>query len=315
VILCVTPNPDVERTLIVPGFRMAAISRATHVLTIASGKGINVARAIRTLGYEALCMGFLGGHIGRLVAELAEREGLSGNWTWIEGESRTATIIIDPDTDGSDATTVDEDGPTVSADDWARLHADVLRVAGHADCVCLCGSLPPGSPTEAFADLLRALKVVGRPIWVDSSGAALRTALAAGLTGIKVNSKEAGAILGDEVGGVEAAAKAATELQRMGSGTVVLTLGATGAVMVNETGGWWASPPPRQVVSTVGSGDAFLAGLVAALAAGTPPAGALRQAVAVGAANTLSPGGGRFELSDFDAALVEVAVNPLPFLA
>jgi 1-phosphofructokinase len=306
-ILCITPNPAIDRTLIVPGFRPGTLCRPTRTIVAAGGKGLNVARAVRVLGGEAVCAGLLGGHAGRLISELVEKEGLAGAWTWVEGESRTCIILVNPE--NGVVTEVCEQRSPILADDWFRLQADVLREATRADCVCLSGSLPPGCPPDAPAGLIRAIRAAGRPMWVDTSGTALRAALTAGPTGIKVNATEAGEILGEEMADVEAASRAAAKFQRMGVGSVVLTLGREGAMLATDAGTWWARPPALRTVSAVGSGDSFLAGLITALVAGEPPPQALRHAVAAGAANALNPGGAQFELRDFNAALEATSVS------
>src|SRR5689334_9541185 len=103
-ILCVTPNPALDHTMTVPGLRLGEVARATQSFMAAGGKGLNVARVVTALGDAALCAGFLGGHSGRLLADLAEREGLPAAWTWFVGETRTSTILYDPQ--GSDATVI-----------------------------------------------------------------------------------------------------------------------------------------------------------------------------------------------------------------
>ena len=306
-ILCITPNVAVDRTLLVPDFKPGGVSRAVEVIVAAGGKGINVARAIRIFGEEAVCAGFLGGHSGRLVADLAAQEGLKGSWTWIEGETRTCVIVIKPNDD--DATVINEPGPTISGADWSRLRRDVLQQAGQAECVCLSGSLPLGAPAGAPADLIQAVRETGRPIWVDTSKAALRAAMSAQPAGLKVNAVEVGDVLGRKVHNVETAFAAAAEIQRFGIRAVVLTLGRAGAVLATEAGRWWAQPPEVEIVSSVGSGDVFLAGLVTGLVAGAPPAEALRRAVAAGTANALQAGGGAFSLPDFEAVLARTRVR------
>ena len=305
-ILCVTPNPALDRTMSVPGLRLGEVARATHSFTAAGGKGLNVARVVRGLGGAVLCAGFLGGHSGRLLAGLAEREGLPAAWTWFAGETRTSIILLDPQ--GGDATVINEPGPAVTSEDWARLTADVLRAAEGSDYVCLSGSLPPGSTAELLAELLRSLVTAGRQVWVDTSGAALAAALAIDAVGIKVNGAEAAEIAGLTIEHPAAALAAAHELRRGASSSIILTLGARGAVLLAEAGGWHAQPPALQVVSSVGSGDAFFAGLVVGLARGLGEPEALRQAVAAGAANALTVGGGRLELDDFRTILEQTTL-------
>lgn len=308
-ILCVSPNPALDRTLVVNQFVPGSVYRATQTLLLANGKGANVARAVRNLGKKAVCAGFLGGRTGRLVAELTEAEGLSSAWTWIESETRTDVVIVDSETGA--ATVINEPGPSVSVDDWSRLKVDVLRQAQHADVVCLSGSLPPGSPVETFSNLLRALQGAGQRIWVDTSGTALAAALTVSHLNIKVNATEAGTVLGHAIETVEDAIGAANELRARGVNSVVITLGKSGAVLVTEEGDWCAQSPIVKPVCEVGSGDSFTAGLLTSLTVGLEPAEALRCAVAAGAANALSLGSGQFAHEDFERLLQNSSVRAL----
>lgn len=307
-ILCVTANPALDRTLVVPGFTAGRIFRPDSLLVAAGGKGINVARALRTLGGEALCAGFLAGHSGRLLAELAEQEGLPGAWTWVDGESRACTILADPN---AEATVINESGPTVTSADWERLAADVMRESARAEAVCFSGSLPPGSPPESFAQLVKTLREAGRTVWGDTSGKALAAALAVPGVYIKVNGDEAGDVLGRKIEDASSAADAAREIQARTGGVAVLTLGARGAVIAQEGQRWHAQPPTLKVVSAVGSGDSFLGGLALAFAQGYAPDEALRQAAAAGAANALSIGGGSFSRADFENVLAGTTARAL----
>lgn len=295
-ILCVTPNPAIDHTLMVPKLLSGQVHRANESMVAAGGKGLNVARAIRTLGGASLCAGFLGGQSGRLLAALAEREGLPGVWTWIEEETRTCVIVVDAD----GATVINETGPMVTADDWGRLHANVMTIP--AEAVCLSGSLPPGSPLDSFVALTRDLCSAGQAVWVDTSGPALSRVLEMGAN-IKVNGAEAGAVLGMAVSSMDEALMAANQMRQRGAQSVAITLGALGAVLVTREGEWFAPTPAVKTVSAVGSGDCFLGGLVVALTADRSPHEALRWAVAAGAANAISVGGGRFTRMEFEDVL------------
>ncbi len=306
-ILCVSPNPALDRTLVVSKFATGGVFRSTQMLLMADGKGANVARAVRILGGTSICAGFLGGQTGRLVADLAAAEGLASAWTQIEGETRTNVLIVDSDT--AEATVINEIGPTVTVDDWARLQADVRRQAVNAYCTCLSGSLPPGSPVETFVNLIRALQSAGRRTWVDTSGSALAAALTVSGINIKVNATEASTALGRSIETVDDAFSAAEELRAHGIDMVVLTLGKVGAIFATEEGRWWAQPPEVRTVCAVGSGDAFTAGLVTGLSLGCDPSESLRRAVAAGAANALSIGSGQFARNDFENILEASVVS------
>ena len=306
-ILCVSPNPAIDRNLVVPSFRPGAVLRAGETLVMAGGKGVNVARAVRTLGGEALIAGPLGGASGRIVAELAADEGLAAEWTWVEGETRTCVIVVPED--GGEVTVINEPGPVLSVDDWQRVHADVRALAPRPDAVCICGSMPLGCPPNAMGELVSALRAAGSQVWVDTSGDALRSAIDAKPYGLKINVNEAGEVLGLDDYGADVHFDVASELRGMGIDTVALTLGDRGAMLASGDGCWSAVPPSIGVASPVGSGDSFMAGLLTALGAGQAMPDALKQAVAVGAANAASVGSGRFRMDDVRRLLTSTWVG------
>jgi 1-phosphofructokinase family hexose kinase len=303
-ILCVTPNPALDRTLEVAGLPIGESSRAAAVRVAAGGKGLNVARSLATLGASPVCMGPLGGASGRKLADLAAAEGLGGAWTWCEIETRTCVILVD--TAARLATVVNEPGPRLSSEDWSRLTEDVLARASRARAVCVSGSLPPGVRPEELAVLARALVAAGRPAWVDTSGPALAAALSIRGVGLKINREEASEALGVPLEDASSCASAARRLLERGPAAVVMTLGADGAVLAAPDGCWRAEAPRVESASAVASGDAFLAGLVQAWTDGLGPKEALRRAIAAGTANALAGGGARFTREQFDAVLARV---------
>lgn len=310
-ILCISPNIALERTWVIPGLRLGGVFRVKEEVLLASGKALNAARAIRTLGGQPLAMGFLAGHTGRQVQALAEAEGLDGEYVWIEGETRVAAALVDDQPGAGDATLISERGPQTGEADWARLGEAAARHAPGAGAACLSGSVPPGTPPEAFIALVRRVQAAGCPVWVDSSGAGLQAGVRAGAAGIKANASEIGELLGMRIEDIERAREAAGKLRAMGAGSAVVTLGAGGAVMATGEGVWAAWPPRVKRVSTVGSGDVFLGGLLLGLVNGEGPDEALRKATAAGAANARTLGGGRFTREHFGEAFEQVRVERL----
>ncbi|MFZ5881724.1 MAG: 1-phosphofructokinase family hexose kinase [Chloroflexota bacterium] len=305
-ILCVTPNPAIDRSLRVSALRLGEVHRADHVLAAAGGKGLNVARTIRALGGEPFCMGLLGGHTGRLLADLAAQEGLPARWTQTAAETRTCVILVEQ---GRDATVVNERGAQVSESECRAFCRDVWEeAAARARLVCVSGSLPPGFPLNVFHDLLAGLVKDGRSVWVDTSGPALRAALTVRGVHIKVNAGELGEALGVEILDAGRTVRAGVPLLESGAAAVVVTLGRDGAVLNAGGGAWVARPPTLKTVSSVGSGDAFLGGLAFALEAGHSPEAALRHAVAAGAANALHFGGGMFTRPEFERLAQAVTI-------
>jgi len=305
-IICITPNPAIDRTIILPSLVLGSVQRAERSIVAAGGKGLNVARAIRTLGGEALCMGFAGGHTGHLLSDLAQNEGLHFSWTWINSETRTCIILV---SQNGDATVISEPGTPVSKSDWKRLQRDVRKTVSSAGFVCISGSLPPNSSAYDLQGLLNMLLDAGKQVWVDTSGKALDAALTVPGLCIKVNGEEIGKLLGFEVNDVPSARRTLMMLGERGTTACVITLGAAGALLATKEGRWHALGPPVRVVSTVGSGDSFLGGLVSALDGGKDWPEALRDAVAAGTANTLSAGGGQFTFQEFQDIREQVQIQ------
>ena len=307
-ILCVTPNPALDRTLVVPDFRLHDVSRATEVIAVAGGKGLNVARAIQRLSGEVTCAGLLGGHTGWLFAQLAAQEGLRCEWTRIEAETRLAIIIADGS--GRDASLINEPGPRVTHDEWLQFATTVESLSAKSNVVTFSGSVVKGPTPAQFATLLTTCVEQGAQVWADSSGEWLRAAAGVPHINIKVNGEEAADLLGQPVTSLQEAAPAADALrERFHLQRVILTLGKRGAACADESGMWLAHPPAVQAVSSVGSGDCFLGALVLSLSQNSAMDGALRSAVAAGAANALSVGGGQFDLHDYQNAMNETRVE------
>lgn len=303
-ILCVCPNPALDRLLTLDHLTPGSVQRTGQTLVYPSGKAINVARAARTLGIPAWCTGFVGGTTGHQFKLLASTEGLQSSWTTVQGETRTDTVIVDKH---GGATVLNEPGPTVTADDWARFHAETLRAAENKRVICLCGSLPPGSPQDQYIDLLQSLFLRGYPVWVDTSGAPLFAALAVNGINIKINAEEAATIFNRAIETPEAALVAAEQLRSQGAAEVILTLGKQGAALATPSGRWWVRPPLVKTVCAVGSGDAFLAGLITARLSGLDTRESIRRAAAAGAANAIMLGAGRLDYAAFEQILALTA--------
>jgi len=307
-ILTVTPNAAIDRTLLVPGFRTNGVFRETQRDIRAGGKGINVARAVASLGKQAECCGFLGGWTGKYIAELAQRDHLPSHWTWIEGESRSCTIIVDSET--RDNTVINERGTPITSQDWERLTEEVRQHVTNK-YVCFSGSLPPGSPLDKYNELLGYCVENSRCVWVDASGNILESALKVPGIKAKVNHHEIGTIIGRTIPGPSYLSSAIPLLRALGLQELVITFGSRGAAFLTQGEVWFAASPPVDALCAVGSGDSFFAGLLVGQASGLPVPDQLKMATAAGAANTLTLGAGFFTLPDYENILAQVHVEQL----
>lgn len=288
-----TPNPALDRTFVLDRLIPGAVHRTNTVLDAAGGKGLNVARAARTLDQAHRVVAPLGGQIGRRVADLAAAEGIALTASELAaGQTRICVIVAEHAE--RDATVINEAGPPMAPADWDRFVAIALREAPEADLIALCGSLPPGIAAPALSPCFAALAAQNKRVIVDSSGAALEAAVQGGVYGIKVNAAELGALLGRGITTGAEAQAALGELRARGIALAVVTLGAEGALAADASGMWHARPPTIQAVSSVGSGDSLLAGLTTGLLRGNALPEALKLGVACGAADAETIGGGLF---------------------
>jgi 1-phosphofructokinase family hexose kinase len=310
VILSITPNPDVEYDWSVPGIYLGGVFRVAEAIILPSGKGVNTARAIHTLGGQVTCAGFLAGHTGRLIAQLLSQMDIPAHWTWVEGESRISAAIVDPEQPGIDATLISESGPLVDCAAWDRLIREALSITG-VQLACLCGSMPPGTPLDKVVDLIERLEASGIPVWVDTSGDALSAAVQARPSGIKINQLEAQDLTGTAVTDAQQARRVAETLLDQGIKMVSITMGKKGAVLCHPGEAWLGKAPEIIQLSSVGSGDAFLGGLLWSCIEGFGNADALRAAIAAGTANSLSMGGGRFTRKEFDERFLNIDVEKI----
>ncbi len=297
-ILTVTPNATVDKTYRVDDFALDRVNRPQETLTVAGGKGINVARVYRTLGGQALAAGFLGGAQGQIVARELEREGIASDFTPIAGETRVCIAVIDPKT--GTQTEINERGPVVSSGEVDALRQRFSHLLSQQpfDYVVLSGSLPPGAPDTLYAELIETARTFGVPAVLDASGEALRQGVAARPWLVKPNHYELQGLLNrpmeTDLSDVDAA-EAARRLQAGGTANVIVSLGARGAVLVNNAGTWRAVPPKIEFASAVASGDSFVAAFLWAWQYGESlhdPASALRLATGAGAANAMVIGAG-----------------------
>ena len=277
-IVTVTPNPSLDRTLHLPLLEPGAVNRATTTMTEPSGKGVNVALALHGVGAEVRAVLPVGGGTGRDLRSALEQLGLDVVGVPIKGEIRSNVSLVEAD---GRSTKVNEPGPALSDDEVDALCA----AARTGDRVLWAGSLPAGFAPSRLARAVAEARAAGRWVAVDASGPVLAAVLddAAGVPHlVKPNADELAEVLGVElrtVGDVEAAAR--TLLGR-GVRTVLVSLGGAGALLVDADlpGALYGAAPVRRVVNTVGAGDAFLAGYLAVPGGGTE---ALANALRFGA--------------------------------
>ncbi len=292
-ILTVTLNAAIDRTVAVPNFRLGRRHRAVESRTVAGGKGINVARALSLLGRPVIATGFVGGPTGTRVLEGLREESVLTDFTRIAAETRINLAVIDP-TSG-EQTEINERGPAVSPEETKRLFERIGYLASGARICVLAGSLPPGAGDDLYARLIADLGRRGVAVVLDAEGEAMLAGVRAGASMVTPNEREAEELVGQEFDGGGDLAQGLQELVRLGAVEAAITRpeGCVAAVGEgSERRLLEIHTEPLEAVSTVGSGDAFLAGYVAARYEGRSPEDCLAYGVACGAESTQHFGAG-----------------------
>lgn len=301
-IVCVAANPSIDRLFEVERLRAGEIHRPSGLVLVPGGKGLNVARAAASMGAEVVAAAILRGHAGRWVAESLAAEGVRGRFVWTHGETRTSLSVADLETGG--LTEFYEHGTEVPSATWPEFQHGISILLPGASWVTISGSMPSGSPDDGYRSLAREVRGAGARVAVDAAGEALALALEAGPDVVKVNAHEAGDLLGRIVATADDALAAAAELRDRAGGpghAGLVTRGAEGVAIVGPDG---VERHGRLYVRgryPVGSGDAFLAGLVVGLERDRTWPDALRLALGAATANAELPGAGRLDRSRAEA--------------
>jgi 1-phosphofructokinase family hexose kinase len=297
-IFAVAPTPAIDRLLEVDRLTVGGITRPRSVVAVPGGKGLNVARAAAALGAPVIAVAFLAGHAGRWVLDGLERRAIECRVVWVKGETRICVSIHDRST--GELTELYEPPTAVPGDAWEGVERQIRAGLEAGDVLTISGGLPPSSPPDAYARLVRAAEDAGAFSVVDAYSRGLVEALPRRPTIVKLNAAEVAEIVGKPVRGADEAVAAAGALVDRGAAAAIVTLGIEGAVGRSGRGTWRIGPPPERGPFPVGSGDAFTAGLAVALGRGDGAADGARLGAAAAAANAAIPGAG-----ELDPATVE----------
>ena len=272
-IITVTLNAAIDNTLSVPHFRLGARHRAVEKRAAAGGKGINVARALKCLGQPVIATGFAGGVTGTRIIEYLTAESVLNDFVRIGEESRTSTVLIDPTT--GEQTEINEHGPHVSEAELELFHEKLMYLAPGADICVIAGSIPRGIPRDFYGDLVTGLRKAGVTTLVDAEGEVM--------------------------------------MQSLGARDAVITTsdGCWAVFEKNPQTALRVHAPELDPITTVGSGDALVAGLVSARYIGLGDEESLRYAVACGAESTQHFGAGTLDREAVDALVDRVEIDAI----
>jgi 1-phosphofructokinase/tagatose 6-phosphate kinase len=309
-IITVTLNAAIDKSLSVPNFSPGRRHRAVEQRTMAGGKGVNIARTLKALGQPVIATGFAGGVTGTHIVEQLTEESILNDFVRIREESRTNTSVLDPTT--GQQTEINERGPSLSEREVELFHDKLLYLARGAAIVVFAGSLPRAVEPDLYARLIHELERMEVMTVIDTDGEPLRQAVRADPDLVSPNVLEAEELVGHEFTGEEERSLAVREIAALGPSEAIMTLpdGCFALVLVDGRPQLKrARITPREPIAKRGSGDAFLAGYLAARYEGRAPDQCVRFGVACGAESTGRLGAGLIDPREARRLMGEVELS------
>jgi len=297
-ILCLNLNAAIDKTIVVSSFEIDRIHRPESVVSLAGGKGCNVARALKTLGETPVVSGWVGGFSGQFIENELRQEYIQTAFIHTNFESRTCTSILDREK--QTMTEIYEIGEPVPLEKIDELREYISTNIGKYQAITLSGSMPPGVPADFYAELIEIARKENVLTFLDSSGDALRKGIEAGPFFVKPNETEAKSLLGLQSDGSVDFSQIATELSTKYATNILLTLGVNGAIAAKNKDVFVVKNPQVAAKSAVGSGDCTLAGLAHSFLQELSFEEAVICGIAAGTANTLMIGAGQFNIEDYE---------------
>ena len=288
-IATITLNPAIDQSVAIPDFTAGSVNRVTWEQSDPGGKGVNVASFLADLGFRVAVTGLLGRDNAGVFEQLFAGKGMTDAFVRVPGKTRVNVKIIDEVS--SAITDINFPGPTATPEHLAVLAQRIDALIADHDCFVLSGSVPAGVPATYTPDLVHRLKAAGKRVLLDSSGNPLREGIVAAPWAIKPNIAELEELVGAPLPDEAAVIAAARQLLAEGLGCVVVSMGEQGALFITADECLQAIPPEVEVKSTVGAGDAMVAGFVAGTLRGWTLADCARLATAsaLGALTQLGP--------------------------
>ncbi len=283
-ILTVTLNPAIDRVYFVDNLDIGEVNRPADMTYTAGGKGLNVSRVATLIGEKVDATGFVAGYNGQFICDDIQKIGIGNKFVQIDGETRICINITDRSNGKS--TEVLEKGPVVSEADCDKFIDFYTKNISNYDVISISGSMPKGVPTDFYAKLVEIAKQQGKKIVVDTSGDALVSVIKAKPYMVKPNKYELSKYLGREISTLDDVKAAAKELFESGISFPVISLGKDGCIAYIDNKCYHFISPDVKTVNTVGSGDSFIAGVVAGLVRGMNGIDIMKLANACGTANT-----------------------------
>jgi tagatose 6-phosphate kinase len=307
-ITTVTLNVAVDKLYLVDQLQTGEVIRVKESNATAGGKGINVARVSSILGEKVLATGFVGGHSGRFVEEMLQKDGILHDFVHVNGESRTCINIIDQK---GKSTELLEPGIPITDHNLSEFTDKFEQITRNSDVIVLSGSIPPGCGAGFYGELIKIAKRYGKTVILDTSGENLKLGIKSCPTLIKPNMDEIKALYGVDLNTKDDVIDAAKMLHDEGIPYVVVSMGKHGAIVVCDEGIYEGNPPDVKVVNTVGCGDSMVAAFAVSLSRKYTMEKSLQFALAVSSANAMCKQTGFFYPEDLQRIIDDGKITKL----
>lgn len=306
-IVTITLNPALDHTVHIPQFKTGEVNRAQQQRIDPGGKGINVAKVVRALGYPVAVTGFLGQDNSKVFNEYFQRKAIDNFFVEVTGAARVNIKIVD--NHNGQVTEINFPGLISTSPDLAKLTGVIRRLTDDRQYFVISGSLPQGLPDTIYGQLIEILKGQRVKVLLDSSGAALREGIKALPDAIKPNLEELSQLMGKSLEKENDIRKAIAELLAGGIKQVVVTLGSQGAIIADKEQTLRVRPPAVIAKSTVGAGDALVAGFVVGQTRGLSLAECARLGTAAATASVIQPGTQAGSIKEVARLLAEIDIR------
>ncbi len=283
-ILTISMNPAIDKIYFVESYALGSVHRPIEIIDSAGGKGLNVARVARLLGEEVAVTGFLGGGNGQFLSHKIEELGMSNRFMEIDQETRICINVTD--LSNQKCTEVLEAGPIVTAIECKDFLVRFESIIDDVEVITMSGSLPKGLPSDFYSALIQIAKEKNIPVLLDTSGEAAKLGAASKPFLMKPNIDEIGLLYDGPVETMTDLIEAVRALKNSGITLPIISLGKEGSLAGLSDGIYKVSFPRIDIVNTVGSGDAFVAGCAVAMVRNYSEIDLLKLATACGSANT-----------------------------
>ncbi|HET7627045.1 MAG TPA: 1-phosphofructokinase [Bacillales bacterium] len=308
-ITTVTLNLAIDKTYYMASFEKNRVNRVNQMHIEPGGKGINVAKVLKTLNIPVTVTGFAGGYNGAFLSESMDLLQIEHEFVHVSGESRICLNVIDKQK--NESTEILEKGPWINHEQWNQLKKTLDALASKSEYIVLSGSLPQGLTNRSYAELVKVIHAQGAKAVVDTSGAPFKEVLMAEPFLIKPNQEELAQIVGVDQISEDEVVHTLNKWRKFKIPIMIVTLGKDGAIVSANDKFYRVIPPPINVVNSVGSGDSFAAGFIAGLYSGNKIKHCLCMAAAAGAANALTKKAGSIALEEFERLKTSVKVFEL----